>query len=189
LGLYPHFNSARLSRLRSFNCRLDLFLSHGSTMPERPLLTITSINFAGQSTGGHCQTSVTVPKKPVKVLVCRANSRALPLSPSRRFNSSPEVIHLAGMTRSLALELGDRNIRVNSVHPGIIATPMVEHTPTRSMARLQAAISRQPIKRMGRPEEIASAALFFASDESSFCTGASLVVDGGHIAGPYRDPM
>ncbi len=96
---------------------------------------------------------------------------------------------VTGMTRSLALELGDRNIRVNSVHPGIIATPMVEHTPNKSMARLRAAVARQPIKRMGRPEEIASAALFFASDESAFCTGASLVVDGGHIAGPYRDPF
>ncbi|MEO5587151.1 MAG: glucose 1-dehydrogenase [Novosphingobium sp.] len=96
---------------------------------------------------------------------------------------------VTGMTRSLALELGNRNIRVNSVHPGIIATPMVNGTPARSMARLEAAIARQPIKRMGRPEEIADAVLFFASDESSFCTGASLVVDGGHIAGPYRDPF
>lgn len=96
---------------------------------------------------------------------------------------------VTGMTRSVALELGDRNIRVNSVHPGIIATPMVQQTPATSMARLEAAVARQPIKRMGRPEEIANAALFFASDESSFCTGASLVVDGGHIAGPYRDPL
>jgi 3alpha(or 20beta)-hydroxysteroid dehydrogenase len=96
---------------------------------------------------------------------------------------------VTGMTRSLALELGDRNIRVNSIHPGIIATPMVEQTPTKSMERLLAAVARQPIKRMGRPEEIANAALFFASDESSFCTGAALVVDGGHIAGPFRDPL
>jgi 3alpha(or 20beta)-hydroxysteroid dehydrogenase len=96
---------------------------------------------------------------------------------------------VTGMTRSLALELGDRNIRVNAVHPGIIETPMVRNTHERSMARLQAAVARQPIKRMGRPEEVAMAALFFASGESSFCTGASLVVDGGHIAGPYREPL
>lgn len=96
---------------------------------------------------------------------------------------------VTGITRSLALELGARGIRVNSVHPGIIETPMVQKNTGRSMERLQNAIGRQPIKRMGRPEEIANAVLFFASDESSFCTGASLVVDGGHIAGPYRDPL
>lgn len=96
---------------------------------------------------------------------------------------------VTGMTRSLALELGPRGIRVNSIHPGIIETPMVKNTPPRSMERLRNAVARQPIARMGRPEEIANAAVFFASDESSFCTGASLVVDGGHIAGPYRDPL
>jgi 3alpha(or 20beta)-hydroxysteroid dehydrogenase len=93
------------------------------------------------------------------------------------------------MTRALAIELGPRAIRVNSVHPGIIETPMVAATPPRPMERLRKAVARQPIARMGRPEEIAAAALFFASDESAFCTGASLVVDGGHIAGPYRDPF
>ena len=49
-------------------------------------------------------------------------------------------------------------------------------------------IARQPIQRMGQPRDIGYAALFFASDESAYCAGASLVVDGGHIAGPYRDP-
>jgi 3alpha(or 20beta)-hydroxysteroid dehydrogenase len=94
---------------------------------------------------------------------------------------------VTGLTRSLALELGDRGIRVNSVHPGIIETPLVQASPV--MPRLLKAVARQPIARMGRPEEIANAVLFFASDESSYCTGASLVVDGGHLAGPYRDPM
>lgn len=96
---------------------------------------------------------------------------------------------VTGITRSLALELGARNIRVNAVHPGIIATPMVMKNTGPSMERLQKAVARQPIARMGKPEEIAQAVVFFASDESAFCTGASLVVDGGHIAGPYRDPM
>jgi 3alpha(or 20beta)-hydroxysteroid dehydrogenase len=94
---------------------------------------------------------------------------------------------VTGMTRSIAIELGPRNIRVNAIHPGIIASTLVQATSDAVKARLNKAVARQPIARMGRPEEIANAALFFASDESSFCTGASLVVDGGHLAGPYRD--
>ena len=96
---------------------------------------------------------------------------------------------VTGMTRSLALELGARNVRVNSVHPGIIATPMVKKNTGASMERLEKAVGRQPIARMGLPEEVAKAVLFFASEESSYCTGASLLVDGGHVAGPFRDPM
>lgn len=96
---------------------------------------------------------------------------------------------VTGITRSLALELGARNVRVNAVHPGIIATPMVNKNAGAAMERLEKAVARQPIARMGRPEEIANAVVFLASDESSYCTGSSLVVDGGHIAGPYRDPM
>ena len=96
---------------------------------------------------------------------------------------------VTGMTRSLALELGGRGIRVNSVHPGITETPLVQSIPPQIMQRLTRAVERQPIARMGRPEEVANAVLFFASDESSYCTGASLVVDGGHLAGPYRDPV
>lgn len=95
---------------------------------------------------------------------------------------------VTGMTKALALELGDRGIRVNSVHPGIVDTTHDRGMAPAQMERLQKAIARQPIKRMARAEEIANAALFFASDESSFCTGSQLLVDGGHLAGPYRDP-
>jgi 3alpha(or 20beta)-hydroxysteroid dehydrogenase len=96
---------------------------------------------------------------------------------------------VTGMTRSLALELGDRDIRVNSIHPGIIETPLVGMATGAAKERLERSIARQPIRRMGQPREIGHAALFFASDESAYCTGASLVVDGGHIAGPYREPL
>jgi 3alpha(or 20beta)-hydroxysteroid dehydrogenase len=54
-------------------------------------------------------------------------------------------------------------------------------------ARLQVLMDRQAIPRMGTPEEVAYLALYLASDESSYCTGAQFVIDGGHLAGPYRD--
>jgi 3alpha(or 20beta)-hydroxysteroid dehydrogenase len=96
---------------------------------------------------------------------------------------------VTGLTRSLAIEFGPRGVRINSVHPGITETPLVKASAGPMMDRLNKAIARQPIPRMGRPEDIANAVLFFASDESAYCTGAGLVVDGGHLAGPYRDPV
>jgi 3alpha(or 20beta)-hydroxysteroid dehydrogenase len=94
---------------------------------------------------------------------------------------------VTGMTRTTALELGRRGIRVNAVHPGVIDSPMVKQAPEHIKQRLDRLMAHQPIPRVGRPEEIAYAVLFFASDESSYCTGSSLVVDGGHIAGPWRE--
>lgn len=96
---------------------------------------------------------------------------------------------VTGMTKALALELGDRGIRVNSVHPGIVETTHDRKMPAAAMERLRRAIDRQPIKRMAKVEEVASAVLYFASDESAYCTGSELVVDGGHLAGPYREPF
>ena len=96
---------------------------------------------------------------------------------------------VTGMTRALALELGDRGIRVNSVHPGMVDCTHDRGMPPAAMARIQKAVQRQPIKRMARVEEVANAVLFFASDESSYCTGSQLLVDGGHLAGPYREAM
>jgi 3alpha(or 20beta)-hydroxysteroid dehydrogenase len=96
---------------------------------------------------------------------------------------------VTGLTKSAALELGRFGIRVNSIHPGVIASPMVEHAPPAVRERLDRLMAKQPIPRMGTTEEVANLALFLASDESSYCTGAQFVIDGGHIAGPHRDGL
>ena len=96
---------------------------------------------------------------------------------------------VTGLTRSAALELGRFGIRVNSIHPGVIASPMVEQAPPEVRDRLDRLMAQQPIPRMGTPEEVAHLAVFLASDESSYCTGAQFVIDGGHIAGPYREGL
>lgn len=90
---------------------------------------------------------------------------------------------VTGLTRTVALEVGSDNIRVNAVHPGFIATPLLLSAPPERLAEYDAAVAPQPIARLGRPDEIAGAVLFFACDDSSFCTGASLLVDGGRLAG------
>jgi 3alpha(or 20beta)-hydroxysteroid dehydrogenase len=87
-----------------------------------------------------------------------------------------------GMTRTAALELGHHNIRVNAVCPGTIDTPMVS-SPEFENVDKDAYFADQPVPRIGRPEEVANMMVFLASDESSFCTGAEFVVDGGALAG------
>ena len=89
---------------------------------------------------------------------------------------------VVGITREMAMEVGPLGIRVNAVAPGTVRTPMTEvmfQDPDEA-ARIRAS---HPIGREGRPEEIAAAILFLASDEASFITGAILPVDGGYLAG------
>ena len=86
---------------------------------------------------------------------------------------------VTGMTASAALELARYRIRVNSIHPGVIETPMLGvNTPEMTAAM----VKNTPMRRLGLPTEIAQAALFLASDESSFMTGAHVAVDGGATA-------
>ncbi|MFF2371602.1 glucose 1-dehydrogenase [Agromyces sp. NPDC058110] len=80
-----------------------------------------------------------------------------------------------GLTKNAALDLGRYNIRVNSVHPGAIRTPMTEG--------LDASQSHVALHRQGEPIELSNLVLFLASDESSFSTGAEFVADGGETAG------
>jgi 3alpha(or 20beta)-hydroxysteroid dehydrogenase len=93
---------------------------------------------------------------------------------------------LRGMTKTVALELAEHGVRVNSVHPTGITTPMLA-----AAAELRSpddesrpAGSAVPLGRMCRPEEVASLICFLASDESSMSTGAEFLIDGGATAGP-----
>jgi len=90
---------------------------------------------------------------------------------------------VVGLTKSVAMEVGKDNIRINAVHPGFIATPLMLSAPPERLAEYRAAVEPQPIARLGRPDEIAGAVVYFASDDASYCTGASLVIDGGRLAG------
>lgn len=83
------------------------------------------------------------------------------------------------LTKAAAVQYAPDKIRVNSVHPGVILTPMVDVIPRQD---LQPIINLAPMKRGAQPEEVGWCVVFLASDEASFVTGAELVVDGGYTA-------
>jgi 3-oxoacyl-[acyl-carrier protein] reductase len=83
-----------------------------------------------------------------------------------------------GMTKTWARELGRKNVRVNAVAPGFIATEMIKTIPEKVINAVQ---EKTPLGRMGDPQDIANAYLFLASDEAAFITGTVLSVDGGIV--------
>ena len=85
-----------------------------------------------------------------------------------------------GMTKAVALECAPYGIRVNSIHPGVIATPMIMQGDTKDV--VEAFAKSIPMKRVAQPEEVSGMVLFLASDDSSYSTGSEFIIDGGLTA-------
>lgn len=85
------------------------------------------------------------------------------------------------ITKAAAAEFGRKGVRVNAVFPGVIETPMTANLES-SADQLKQINAMTPLGRLGKPEEVANAILFLASDEASYITGAELVIDGGYSA-------
>jgi len=86
------------------------------------------------------------------------------------------------LTKAAALEYAKAGIRVNAICPGVIATPMVERVIGDNKEMKKSFEALEPVGRFGTPEEVARLALFLATEDSSFCTGAPFIVDGGFVA-------
>ncbi|HEV8298182.1 MAG TPA: glucose 1-dehydrogenase [Acidimicrobiales bacterium] len=93
-----------------------------------------------------------------------------------------------GLTRTAALELGRFGVRVNSIHPGPIDTPMVQPESWGGFDMRPILASKMPLGRIGQPDEVAELVVWLSSDASGYCTGAEFVIDGGYLAGPV-DPV
>lgn len=102
------------------------------------------------------------------------------------YNSSKGGVTM--LTKTMALELAQYNIRVNAVCPGYIQTPMSEEIDSPEFVA-NFANRYIPMGRPGKPHEVAPMFLFLASDESSFITGQTFVIDGGQLAGQNPDPL
>lgn len=87
---------------------------------------------------------------------------------------------LSGFVKSLALELAPQGIRVNTIHPGVVETPLLAlSNDTLGEEELEALKQKYPLKRFGKPEDIANCAVYLLSDASSWMTGSKILIDGG----------
>ncbi|OBK28190.1 short-chain dehydrogenase [Mycobacterium asiaticum] len=113
--------------------------------------------------------------------------RIVNISSSSAHSGQPFMAHYVaaksavnGLTKSLALEYGPKGITVNAVPPGFIDTPMLRNAETQGfLGDVEQNIARTPVRRIGKPEDIAAACAFLASDEASYITGQILGVNGG----------
>jgi NAD(P)-dependent dehydrogenase (short-subunit alcohol dehydrogenase family) len=113
--------------------------------------------------------------------------RIVNISSSSTHSGTPYMAHYVaaksavnGLTKSLALEYGPAGITVNAVPPGFIDTPMLRNAEARGRLRnVQAAIDATPVRRIGKPEDIAAACAFLISEEAGYITGQILGVNGG----------
>jgi len=100
------------------------------------------------------------------------------------FGTSPAYHAAKGavrtLTKNVALHWAEKGVRVNSIHPGFIATPILEQAKGTPVE--QGMIALTPMGRLGRPEEIAAGVAYLASDDASFVTGLELYIDGGYMA-------
>ena len=133
---------------------------------------IIGVNLTGQFLGAKAALSQLIRSAPASIINVSSTAGFKGFSALHGYTASKFGVR--GLTKSLAMELAPQGIRVNSVHPGAVATAM---TADLDVAGLN------PLARLGTPAELASIIVYLASDESSFATGAEFVVDGGELAG------
>jgi NAD(P)-dependent dehydrogenase (short-subunit alcohol dehydrogenase family) len=126
-------------------------------------------------------------QQPQGGIIVNMASVAAQIAVDRRLPYSASKGAILAMTRSIAIDFVGEGIRCNAICPGTVHTPFVEGYLKRSFPGQEDAVrqtlhARQPIGRMGQPEEIAAAALYLVSDEAAFVTGSALVIDGGWTA-------
>ncbi|MFE6904610.1 SDR family oxidoreductase [Streptomyces sp. NPDC057717] len=133
---------------------------------------IISINLTGQFLGAKAARASLLSAAPASIINISSVAGYRGFAGLAGYNASKYA--LRGLTKSLALELAPVGVRVNSVHPGAVATVMTDGLDVATL---------NPMKRAADPSELSGIVVYLASDESSFATGAEFIVDGGELAG------
>ena len=184
-----------IERVATTEGRLDILVnnagvSHVGTVLETNLEDwerVMSVNARGVFLCSKYAVTQMLAQNPTGGILVNIASVAGMIAIDRRFPYSASKGAVISMTRSIAIDFVTQGIRCNAICPGTVHTPFVEGYLARNFAgredeMRQQLHARQPVGRMGRPDEIAYAALYLASDEAAFVTGSTLVIDGGWTA-------
>jgi len=148
-------------------------------MPEENFMKVVNVNLRGYFLMAQACAKEMVKQKSGSIINITSIAALVGFAGLTHYCASKGGV--MGMSRAMALELAPIGIRVNNIAPGAIDTPGT-HTMDMDEKAKQAMVAPVPMKRWGNAEEIANAVLFLASDESSYMTGSTMVVDGGWTA-------
>lgn len=173
-------------RIKAQKGTIDILVANAGFIDPQPLVDVTEENF-DKTFGINVRGLLFTVQKALPLI--RDGGTIVLISSVAAFKGIPRYTaysatkaSVRSFVRTWTAELKDRGIRVNAISPGAIDTPIIDaQAPTKEGADAirESFKAATPLNRLGRPEEIASAALFLASDESSYVAGADLVVDGG----------
>lgn len=186
---------AALEQVAATEGRLDILInnagiSHVGTLLETSLEDwerVMRVNAGGVFLCAREGVRQMLKQSPVGGVIINMSSVAAMIGVDRRLAYSASKGAVLALTRSIAVDFVAQGIRCNAICPGTVQTPFVEGYLARNFAGHEEEVrqqlhARQPLGRMGRPDEIAHAALYLASDEAAFVTGSALVIDGGWTA-------
>jgi 3alpha(or 20beta)-hydroxysteroid dehydrogenase len=152
-------------------------LLHALMTTEEDYRRIIDINQVGVFLGMKAVAPTMVEKQTGSIINISSVAGLMGGSLSMAYSASKWAVR--GMTKVMAHEMGAFNVRVNSVHPGLIETPMLDEISQFGEEGMKHLLDQIPLHRTAQPAEVADMVLFLASEESRYCTGAEFVVDGG----------
>ncbi len=178
-----------IEKINNSEGQIDILVNNAGINLKKPLVEVTDEEF--QKIILTNLTSVfSITREVSRLMIAQGSGNIINISSMAAHYGIPKVIAytaskagIEGMTKALAVELSPLGIRVNCIAPGFIATAMSSKALDNDPERKQKVLSRTPMGKLGRPEDVANTAYFLTTEESAFMTGAILPVDGGNSIG------
>jgi len=178
-----------IKKLAEKKGRIDILVNNAGINQKKPLIEVTDEEFQ-KIMHTNLNSVFSFSREVAKLMIAQKSGCIINISSMAAQYGLPYVISYSasktaidGMTRAMAVELSPLGIRVNAIAPGFIFTKMSSAALDSDPQRKQKVLSRTPMGKLGMPEDVANAAYFLASDESSFMTGTIMPVDGGNSIG------